>query len=82
MPEAGEPGGAPDPVYYRLHGSPRIYYSAYDEGYLDALAARLRAHAAAGRRAWCIFDNTASGAAAANALELLARLAPPSGAHG
>ncbi len=74
VPEAAEPGGAPDPVYYRLHGSPRIYYSAYDAAYLDALAARLREHAAAGRQVWCIFDNTAAGAATENALALLARL--------
>lgn len=80
VPEAAEPGGAPDPVYYRLHGSPRIYYSAYDDAYLAALAARLREHAAAGRRAWCIFDNTAAGAATANALDLLARL--PGGGPG
>ena len=80
VPEAAEPGGAPDTVYYRLHGSPRIYYSAYDEAYLDALAARLREHSAAGRRAWCIFDNTAAGAATADALDLLARL--PGGAPG
>jgi uncharacterized protein YecE (DUF72 family) len=32
-------------VYYRLHGSPRVYYSAYDKSYLDRLSARLRAHA-------------------------------------
>jgi uncharacterized protein YecE (DUF72 family) len=74
VPEAAEPGGAPDPVYYRLHGSPRIYYSAYGTAYLDSLAARLREHAAAGRRTWCIFDNTAAGAATENALELLDRL--------
>lgn len=74
VPEAAEPGGAPDPVYHRLHGSPRIYYSAYDDAYLAALAARLREHAAAGRQTWCIFDNTAAGAATANALDLLARL--------
>lgn len=74
VPEAGEPGGSPDVVYHRLHGSPRTYYSAYDAAYLDALAARLREDAASGKRAWCIFDNTASGAATANALALLARL--------
>lgn len=74
VPEAAEPGGAPDPVYYRLHGSPRVYYSAYDGAYLDALAARLREHSAAGRRTWCIFDNTAAGAATDDALGLLARL--------
>lgn len=71
---AGEPGGWPGLVYYRLHGSPRIYYSAYEPAYLDALAARLRDEAAAGRQVWCIFDNTASGAAAADALGLVARL--------
>lgn len=79
VPEAAEPGGWRDLVYYRLHGSPRIYYSAYEPAYLDALAARLRDEAAAGRRVWCIFDNTASGAAAGDALGLLQRL---QGSHG
>jgi uncharacterized protein YecE (DUF72 family) len=74
VPAAAEPGGWPDLVYYRLHGSPRIYYSAYESEYLDTLAARLRVEAAAGRQVWCIFDNTASGAAAADALGLAARL--------
>jgi uncharacterized protein YecE (DUF72 family) len=72
VPEAGEPGGWSGLVYVRLHGSPRTYYSAYDETYLDRLAARLREAAV---ETWCIFDNTASGAAAANALGLLDRLA-------
>ncbi|HEY0014769.1 MAG TPA: DUF72 domain-containing protein [Longimicrobium sp.] len=74
VPEAAEPGGCRDLAYYRLHGSPRIYYSAYDADYLDALAARIRADWEAGREVWCIFDNTASGAATQNALDLLARL--------
>jgi uncharacterized protein YecE (DUF72 family) len=74
VPPAAEPGGWPDLVYYRLHGSPRVYYSAYDADYLDALAARLRADDAAGRQVWCIFDNTASGAATGDALSLLDRL--------
>jgi uncharacterized protein YecE (DUF72 family) len=74
VPEAAEPGGWRDLAYYRLHGSPRIYYSAYDADYLDALAARIRADLDAGREVWCIFDNTASGAATQNALDLLARL--------
>lgn len=51
--------------YARLHGSPRIYYSAYTEQQIRDLAAYL-----AGRDAWCIFDNTASGAALSNALAL------------
>jgi uncharacterized protein YecE (DUF72 family) len=51
-----------------------MYYSAYSEEYLDALAARLRAEAAAGRSVWCIFDNTTLGAATRNALDLRSRL--------
>lgn len=74
VPEAAEPGGWRDLAYYRLHGSPRIYYSAYDADYLDALAARIGADLRAGREVWCIFDNTAAGAAAQNALELVSRL--------
>lgn len=75
VPAAAEPGGWPGLVYYRLHGSPRIYYSPYEADYLNALAARLRDEAAAGRQVWCIFDNTASGAATADALALVRRLA-------
>ena len=74
VPAAAEPGGDPGLVYYRLHGSPRIYYSSYGADYLDALAARLRSAAARGASTWCIFDNTASGAATGDALDLLARL--------
>jgi uncharacterized protein YecE (DUF72 family) len=62
------PGGAGDLLYYRWHGSPAVYRSSYDDGRLESLAGRLRA-APAGRR-WCIFDNTASGAAAGDALKL------------
>lgn len=75
VPAAGEPGGWRGLAYYRLHGSPKVYYSSYDDAYLDALAARIRADVAAERDVWCIFDNTASGAAAQNALDLRARLA-------
>ena len=74
VPEAAEPGGWPELIYYRLHGSPRMYYSAYPEEYLAALALRLQADAAAGRTVWCIFDNTTLGAATGNALDLRARL--------
>ena len=64
------PGGWPGLVYLRLHGSPRVYFSAYDSALLAQLAARLRQAEAEGAECWCIFDNTASGAAAGNALEL------------
>ena len=70
--EGGEvPAGSRALVYYRLHGSPRTYYSSYSRTYVMSLAKQLEAHRAAGIVTWCIFDNTASGAAAANALELL-----------
>jgi uncharacterized protein YecE (DUF72 family) len=72
---AAQPGGWDGLLYHRLHGSPRIYYSPYDPDYLDMMAERL-AHAANGNRpCWCIFDNTAMGAAMANALSLSERLA-------
>jgi uncharacterized protein YecE (DUF72 family) len=61
-------------VYVRLHGSPVIYRSAYSDGYLDSVAASLAAHRRLGRTVWCIFDNTAEGAAVPNALSLAARL--------
>lgn len=67
-PLAGTPGGWPGLAYWRLHGSPRMYYSAYEEGWLVALAGRLRASPAG--EVWCVFDNTTSGAAAADALRL------------
>ena len=64
------PGGWPGLVYVRLHGSPRMYYSSYGADTLQALALKLREAADAGAEAWCVFDNTASGAATANALAL------------
>ncbi|HET7460764.1 MAG TPA: DUF72 domain-containing protein [Longimicrobium sp.] len=73
-PGADEPGGWPGLAYFRLHGSPRMYYSAYEPAYLDALAGRIAALRGRGVPVWCIFDNTTLGAATANALELLARL--------
>jgi uncharacterized protein YecE (DUF72 family) len=74
VPVAAEPGGWRGMAYHRLHGSPRMYYSSYPAEYLQSLVQRLLDDAAAGREVWCIFDNTASGAAAANALELAAAL--------
>jgi uncharacterized protein YecE (DUF72 family) len=76
---AGEPGGWNGLAYYRWHGSPRIYYSDYDDAALATLAKRLDAHRRSGVQAWCILDNTASGAALGNALALTARVAPTPG---
>lgn len=71
---ASEPGGDRALAYFRLHGSPRIYYSDYADDYLAALATRLRSMRRAGANVWCIFDNTALGHAVENALTLSALL--------
>jgi uncharacterized protein YecE (DUF72 family) len=65
------PVGYRDLVYIRLHGSPEIYHSNYDDACLQKLALRLQHHREKGRQVWCIFDNTASGAALPNALSTL-----------
>lgn len=69
-PADGVPGGARRLAYYRWHGAPKIYWSAYGEETLAALAETLRAEPA--EEAWCIFDNTAAGAALDDALRLRA----------
>lgn len=76
-PAAAVPGGWLGPagdgvggvVYHRWHGSPRVYYSAYSEDWLLARAKELSGWPA-GTERWCIFDNTASGSAASDALKL------------
>ena len=65
---AAQPGGWDGLRYFRWHGSPRMYYSSYPDDALAALARTLQAEKAHGRVVWCIFDNTATGAAMANAL--------------
>ena len=70
-PGGGDSGGWDGFAYYRLHGTPRAYYSAYEDAFLDGLAARMAARQQPG---WCIFDNTAGNAAVPNALDLIARL--------
>lgn len=69
-PGGKRPGGWPGLRYWRLHGSPRVYYSAYDGARLKDLAEEITAEAPFGAASWCIFDNTASGAATSNAVEL------------
>ncbi|MGQ3053784.1 MAG: DUF72 domain-containing protein [Roseateles sp.] len=64
-PGAAEPGGWLGLRYFRWHGSPRVYWSTYDEDWLRARARGLPSNA----DCWCIFDNTASGAALQNALQ-------------
>src|SRR5207237_4329293 len=79
LPAAARPGGwlGPDGdgagalLYWRWHGSPRVYWSSYDAGWLTGQAAALARWPAAAVP-WVIFDNTASGAATADALALRA----------
>jgi uncharacterized protein YecE (DUF72 family) len=66
VPEAATPAGWPGLAYRRLHGSPRVYFSEYSTEFLAAIAAALAASTA--DENWCIFDNTALGAAAGDAL--------------
>ena len=73
VPEAAVPGGWTGLAYFRLHGSPRTYWSRYDAAWMGDLAVYVRAAAARGD-VWCVFDNTASGAAIENAWELQERL--------
>ena len=70
VPSASEPAPWSELAYFRLHGSPRMYYSEYSPAWLEALAARVREWVARGRATWCIFDNTALEAATPNALAL------------
>ncbi|HEX3872004.1 MAG TPA: DUF72 domain-containing protein [Pirellulales bacterium] len=72
--EASSPGGAGRTAYFRWHGSPRVYYSKYDELALRNLAARLASATQKATDVWCIFDNTALGAATGNALVLVEML--------
>lgn len=75
-PAAGQSGSheatSYDEVYVRLHGVPRIYYSRYDDDAIVHWHGLIDGHLAAGRRVWCIFDNTAEGAAVPNALSMQA----------
>jgi uncharacterized protein YecE (DUF72 family) len=68
VPQAAVPGGWDTLRYFRLHGSPRRYFSAYDDGFLAKLAEAITDTG----EVWCIFDNTAHGAAAGDAVKLIA----------
>lgn len=68
VPAAAKPGGAPGWRYWRWHGSPRMYYSDYDDAALGSLASQTKQ--TPGGAPWIIFDNTAHGFAIANAARL------------
>ena len=71
------PGGCDGIAYFRLHGSPRKYWSRYDAPYVMSLAEELKRRSKAAE-VWCTFDNTASGAAIENAWELSQRVSESS----
>ena len=72
-PGGAIPGGWDGIAYFRLHGSPRKYWSRYDRPYVMSLAEELERRSKAAE-VWCTFDNTASGAAIENAWELRQRV--------
>jgi uncharacterized protein YecE (DUF72 family) len=65
-PTAATPGGDAGLAYYRLHGSPRIYYSNYEDKILTSFATRIKSL----DNSWIVFDNTALSHAYSNALRL------------
>lgn len=77
---AAEPDSNSAVAYFRLHGSPRKYFSNYEESYLKDLASKLERYQSEARHPWCIFDNTAHGFATTNALRLRGLLGASAGA--
>ena len=77
VPAAATPGGWRGLDYWRLHGSPAMYRSAYGPERLELLASEMADAVRDGRRLWCMFDNTASSAATGDALWLQRRLGQP-----
>lgn len=75
MAQARAPAGDRAIQYLRLHGSPRIYHDSYPEATLRHIACRLQRTSRRIRQRWCIFDNTASGHAIPNALDVMERIA-------
>lgn len=73
---AAEPAGDHSLRYWRLHGSPRTYYSNYEDAFLDTFATRLLEdrQRLPESDVWVIFDNTALRHATLNAFSLSALL--------
>lgn len=66
-PVAASPGGWMGLRYFRLHGAPRKYWSAYEDEFLRELAGTITA---TNSETWVVFDNTAQGHALGDALKL------------
>jgi uncharacterized protein YecE (DUF72 family) len=90
-PAAGQPGPhvpTTDVSYLRLHGTPRVYYSAYPPAFLRDVERQIAQRLRSGADVWCIFDNTAEGHAVPNALDVMygligeSWLLPPSASTG
>ena len=78
--EAARPGGWLGPegdgrgalLYFRWHGSPHMYWSAYGADWLKAQAEAIHKQWHPDAERWCIFDNTAAGHALPNARQFRA----------
>ncbi|MHC1652228.1 DUF72 domain-containing protein [Stenotrophomonas maltophilia] len=70
VPAAAIPGGDRTWSYWRWHGQPQIYRSAYTGPALAHLARQLQVEAEAQGPVWFVLDNTALGHATGNALRL------------
>jgi uncharacterized protein YecE (DUF72 family) len=71
VPAASVPGGSGDCAYFRWHGSPRMYYSSYEDARLKEFAEQVIEATRTAKTVYCIFDNTAAGAAVLNAFRLM-----------
>jgi uncharacterized protein YecE (DUF72 family) len=68
-------GGYARLSYYRLHGSPRMYYSAYSDEFLRDLASQIDTPRRGRKEVWCVFDNTARHEAWSDGIRLKGLLA-------
>ena len=66
---ASLPGGDTRVCYYRLHGSPDMYYSKYSTNDIHNFAELIKGNRP-NSQVWCIFDNTANGYATSNAIAI------------
>ena len=76
VPVAAEPAGLARLTYFRLHGFPGLYYSLCSDAFLAKLGTPL-SNLELQARTWCIFDNTANGASACDALKLVSNVRTP-----
>lgn len=70
-PGALYPGGVGGLRYWRLHGSPRMYWSGYDDTVLQAYADDVRAGLDAGFECHVVFDNTSRSLAVPDAFRFM-----------